>query len=572
MCARSIRRRKEYEMSHRHRSHTLAQLGVLAGAVVAFGVSPAHADGPVVCWGSDFWGQCTPPAWLGKVRTIAGGRDFALAIRPNGSVIGWGNNTIGQLGAPSGLDRVVEIAAGESHAAALRADGQVVCWGGNRLGESTVPPNLPPIRSIAAGGYSSFALTRDLTVRQWGNIVDQGAVPTDLPAIAQIAAGQDHAMALSFSGLVRCWGYNSWGQTSTPANLPIVRAIAAGALHSVALTADRNVVCWGRADNGQLLVPSGLTNVVAIAGGGAHTAALREDGTVVCWGFDLYGQSSPPTQPVTRQVSLGLVHSMTVTCGVDIDLHVSPDLGSFGFGAGKSHTFSSLPSASNGGVTLEVIARGDLDLASEFLVVTLDGQAPGSVLFATAGSASDCPAEPSRAVIALTAAAYAALAADGQIQVHIEPSVGVSAAQCTQGSLVLELAVPKFSLDCNGNGVEDACDVRTRSDLFDCDQNGSIDSCEIASSPSLDCDQNGRLDWCEIAAGAQDKDADGRLDECEFARGDLNLDGEIGGADLAGVLALWGVSNAPYGDLNGDGVVGGPDLTFLLSRWGPVLY
>ena len=71
-----------------------------------------------------------------------------------------------------------------------------------------------------------------------------------------------------------------------------------------------------------------------------------------------------------------------------------------------------------------------------------------------------------------------------------------------------------------------------------------------------------------IVSGAQDKDADGRIDACELALGDFNLDGQVGAADLAELLSLWGFANPPYGDLNDDGFVGAPDLTLLLSRWG----
>jgi hypothetical protein len=83
-------------------------------------------------------------------------------------------------------------------------------------------------------------------------------------------------------------------------------------------------------------------------------------------------------------------------------------------------------------------------------------------------------------------------------------------------------------------------------------------------------------DSCEIVAGALDKDADGVLDECEFARGNFDLDGIVGGADLAVLLSVeapsdgtWGVTNAPFGDLNGDGIIAGADLAIFLGNWGP---
>lgn len=50
--------------------------------------------------------------------------------------------------------------------------------------------------------------------------------------------------------------------------------------------------------------------------------------------------------------------------------------------------------------------------------------------------------------------------------------------------------------------------------------------------------------------------------------GDLDGDGCVGGADLAVVLAYWGLPEPPIGDLTKDGVVGGADLAVVLSAWG----
>lgn len=51
---------------------------------------------------------------------------------------------------------------------------------------------------------------------------------------------------------------------------------------------------------------------------------------------------------------------------------------------------------------------------------------------------------------------------------------------------------------------------------------------------------------------------------------DLNLDGRVDGADLALLLAAWGLQGGTNGsgDLNGDGIVDGADLGLLLSDWG----
>jgi hypothetical protein len=52
---------------------------------------------------------------------------------------------------------------------------------------------------------------------------------------------------------------------------------------------------------------------------------------------------------------------------------------------------------------------------------------------------------------------------------------------------------------------------------------------------------------------------------------DLNLDGQVNGADMAVVLAGWGTPAASTGggDLTGDGMIGGDDLGVVLAAWGP---
>jgi hypothetical protein len=149
-------------------------------------------------------------------------------------------------------------------------------------------------------------------------------------------------------------------------------------------------------------------------------------------------------------------------------------------------------------------------------------------MFDTENSASDCPTFPSRAQLMVDTNTYAALAADGVITVTVESSSSVSSTQCSNGSLVIQLELPE---------------------LYN------------------DCDDNGRNDSCDIDAGATDIDDDGRIDACEYATGDLNLDGSVGGADLAIMLSLWGAEDSTMGDLDNDGVVSAADLAMLLASW-----
>ena len=69
------------------------------------------------------------PSGLSNVVAIAAGESHSLALTAEGRVVAWGGNYYGQTNVPSGLSNVVAIAAGWYHSLALTAEGRVVAWG-----------------------------------------------------------------------------------------------------------------------------------------------------------------------------------------------------------------------------------------------------------------------------------------------------------------------------------------------------------------------------------------------------------------------------------------------------------
>ena len=100
-----------------------------------------RADGSVVAWGENLYGQCTVPAAAQSgVIAVAAGGCHSLALKADGSVVAWGDNATAS--APSRLQAqsgVIAVAAGGFHSLALKADGSVVAWGDNDYGQCTVP-------------------------------------------------------------------------------------------------------------------------------------------------------------------------------------------------------------------------------------------------------------------------------------------------------------------------------------------------------------------------------------------------------------------------------------------------
>lgn len=179
------------------------------------------ADGTVWAWGANNVGQLgdgtinqqnTPvqvvgPGGIGHlagITAIAGGTNYAIALKNDGTVWAWGQGNTGVLGTgndtgsrtpvqvvgPGGtgfLSNVIAIATGADISIALRNDGTIWMWGSNNLGqlgqgftsgESNFPIQvkdttgtsfLTNVTSIFEAGDHTFAITSDKKVWGWGN-------------------------------------------------------------------------------------------------------------------------------------------------------------------------------------------------------------------------------------------------------------------------------------------------------------------------------------------------------------------------------------------------------------------
>jgi hypothetical protein len=176
-----------------------------------------------------------------RVRSVAAGDQYSLALSWDGRVYSWGNNDYGQLGsgdtlarpAPAlmeELDRVCFIAAADCSFAVTQL-GSVFSWGGDiRRG---APDSLRPIivegfegvrvRRVCAGGAGAFAIGEDGECFSWccgvlarlghGNEENQPS-PKRVEALRGVRVsaasfGAWHALALAEDGVVYAWGVNS---------------------------------------------------------------------------------------------------------------------------------------------------------------------------------------------------------------------------------------------------------------------------------------------------------------------------------------------------------------------------
>lgn len=412
----------------------------LASDVVAVAAGHYHScarltGGTVQCWGDNYhgqlgvgvesYGQTTPgPALaLGAGATqIAAGRAHACAIVADGALVCWGNNDWGQVGngsvaAPTfgrapvdvvGLSGgVAAVVAGAAHTCALTVAGAVKCWGRNvsgQLGDGsqvrrfapvTVTGLLPGVEMIAAGAEHSCALAAG-TVQCWGsNQYNQLGAPghssphppvsVSLPdSTTTLSAGRLHTCAVNGGGRVSCWGavpfVGSGGLPGTLADLISgIRSVAAGSDHNCALATDGQVRCWGSSGSGQfgyfgddspyqtVVVEDLLSGVQVLSAGRDHTCALTAAGRVQCWGSSLHGQGGAPA-PV------GFV-------GLDSGVH--------SIAAGDYHNCVAIAGAAKCWGNNALGQLGDGSDATSFLPVAVAGLGSG-VQSVSAGSVHSC--------------------------------------------------------------------------------------------------------------------------------------------------------------------------------------
>lgn len=229
----------------------------LSGATdVAAGVgqSCALVDGAPWCWGSGTLVPVQLPGVSDATAISVGGSPYAAApgphacaLRADGTVVCWGNNAFGQLGdgtnsssqapvAVVGIQDASAVVAGPyGSSCAVVADG-VRCWGRNDFGQlgdgTTASSNVP----VAVAG---------------------------VPDAVEVALGAVHGCASLTDGSATCWGNNDYGQLGTgtlvssalPAQvvgLTDSTGIVAGHYSTCAPRAGGFASCWGGNGSGQL--------------------------------------------------------------------------------------------------------------------------------------------------------------------------------------------------------------------------------------------------------------------------------------------------------------------------------
>jgi len=229
---------------------------------------------------------------------IASGQSHTLGLRADGTIVAWGSNVFGQCNVPAGLLGVAHVYAGKNHSILLMKDGTVRCFGLNNNGQCVPPAGLTGVIQVAGGSTHTVALKSDGTVICWGDHnFNMCNVPAGLTGVAQVAAGEMHTIVRKSNGALVGWGDGNYGQNAPPAGVNNFVELSSSMFHNIAIRADGTVAAWGSNFSGESTVPSGLTGITHVAAGYIHNVAQRADGTIACWGNNGFGQlNAPATQ------------------------------------------------------------------------------------------------------------------------------------------------------------------------------------------------------------------------------------------------------------------------------------
>lgn len=194
---------------------------------------------------------------------IATGASHGCAVKADGAVLCWGSNTFGQLGADGGdqatpvvasvLGQVMAatsdhaIAAGDHHTCVIASTGNLVlCWGANDKGQlGNGGTDAAQVSILALSGVTALSAAGDSTCARvgaddhaafycWGRTpqwVDVGAANLPDAVVPLLDAGTSVVTAMTANNVV---GLEATSFTH----------IATAADHSCGITTDNHVKCW----------------------------------------------------------------------------------------------------------------------------------------------------------------------------------------------------------------------------------------------------------------------------------------------------------------------------------------
>jgi len=111
---------------------------LIGAAALALPPGALAQDNTVVAWGIYGAGRIVPSPNRDFV-AVAGGVAHNLGLKANGKIVAWGNNAYGQSNLPKPNSGFVAVSAGYTFSLGLKSDGSIKAWGRNEFGQLNVP-------------------------------------------------------------------------------------------------------------------------------------------------------------------------------------------------------------------------------------------------------------------------------------------------------------------------------------------------------------------------------------------------------------------------------------------------
>ncbi len=125
----------------------------------------AAAQGEIWGWGRQV---VVGESAVTDLTEVAAGFIHSVGLNAEGSVVAWGDNTYGQCNVPEPNTDFAAVSAGWYHSLGRKTDGSIVAWGLNNYGQCTVPAPNADFVKIAGGSYHSLGLKTDGSIIAWG--------------------------------------------------------------------------------------------------------------------------------------------------------------------------------------------------------------------------------------------------------------------------------------------------------------------------------------------------------------------------------------------------------------------
>lgn len=232
-------------------------------------------------------GPIPVPPQVSNVQSIALGRNHGCALLHGGRVRCWGSNSWGQSTPPDNLGHATAVVCGEAHTCVLQADHVLRCFGRNRYGESEYANHLQSVLKVFAGPESTCVVFLDGTARCYGG--NKVGLFDDLQDVDNFSLSDSTSCVVFQDHVAHCEGIY------LPIDLFQINKIDQYGYMGCALFVNQTVSCWNLLSKDYVPTPSPKRAVIDLALAKEHVCLIYDDSTVECFGSNHFGEvSSPP--------------------------------------------------------------------------------------------------------------------------------------------------------------------------------------------------------------------------------------------------------------------------------------